>query len=110
MKDTASSTLPIPVKRALRMLGEDIRLARLRRRIPMALMAERVNVSRTTLTKVEKGYPSVSLGVYATVLFVLGMIDRLADLADIRQDEVGLALDEERLPKRIRLPKTKKSN
>ncbi len=107
MSTSASSTLPIPVKRALRKLGEDIRAARLRRRIPMALMAERVNISRTTLTKVEKGDPSVSLGVYATVLFVLGMIDRLSDLVDTRQDEIGLALEEERLPKRIRLPKPK---
>lgn len=107
MKSTFSTTLPLSVKRGLRKLGADIRAARLRRRIPMALMAERVNITRTTLTKVEKGDSGVSLGVYATVLFVLGMIDRLADLADIRQDEVGFALEEERLPKRIRLPKPK---
>jgi hypothetical protein len=44
----------------------------------------------------------VSIGIFATVLFVLGMDDRLSDLADIRRDEQGLALDEDRLPKRIR--------
>jgi len=55
-----------------------------------------------TLNKVEKGDPGVSLGIYATVLFVLGLSDRLGDLADIRSDTVGLELEEEHLPQRIR--------
>ena len=49
------SALPIPVRRALRKLGQDIKDARKRRRIPMALLAERARISRATLTKVEKG-------------------------------------------------------
>jgi hypothetical protein len=65
-------------------------------------MAERASISRMTLNKVEKGDPGVSLGIYATVLFVLGLSDRLGDLADIRSDTVGLELEEERLPQRIR--------
>ena len=93
---------PIPVQRALRKLGQDIRDARRRRRIPTAILAERASISRTTLVKVEKGEPGVSLGIYASVLFVLGMIDRLGDLTDVRHDELGLALEEERLPDRIR--------
>ena len=93
---------PIPVQHALRKLGHDIRDARRRRRIPTALLAERASISRTTLVKVEKGEAGVSLGIYATVIFVLGMIDRLADLADVLHDELGLALEEERLPDRIR--------
>lgn len=99
----SSSRTPIPVTRALRKLGHDIRDARRRRRIPVALMAERASISRTTLNKVEKGIPGVSLGAYATVLFALGMADRLSDVADPRHDAVGLKLDEERLPERIRL-------
>ena len=55
-----------------------------------------------TLRKVETGDPGVSLGTYATVLFVLGMIDRLVDLADPRNDAVGRELEEEHLPQRIR--------
>lgn len=98
-------TMPIPVRRALRKLGRDIRDARLRRRIPAAVMAERASISRTTLVKVEKGEPGVSIGIYATILFVLGMVDRLAELADIRHDERGLTLEEEQLPKRIRRSK-----
>lgn len=96
------SSAPIPVRRALRKLGHDIRDARRRRRIPVATMAERASISRMTLNKVEKGEPGVSLGSYATVLFILGMADRLADLADPRNDAVGLALEEEHLPERIR--------
>ena len=61
-----------------------------------------------TLHKVEKGQPGVSAGTYATVLFALGMADRLADVADPRHDSVGLALDEERLPQRIRLSRRQK--
>jgi len=94
--------VPIPVRRALRKLGQDIRDARLRRRIPTAVMAERASISRTTLNKIEKGDPGVSLGNYANVLFVLGMAERLGDLADVRTDVVGLELEEERLPQRIR--------
>lgn len=98
------SPLPIPVKKALKKLGNDIHDARRRRRIPMALMAERASISRTTLTKVEKGEASVALGIYASVLFVLGMSERLSDLADVKFDETGLMLDEENLPDRIRQP------
>jgi transcriptional regulator with XRE-family HTH domain len=94
--------LPIPVRRALRKLGHDIRDARKRRRIPVAILAERASVSRTTLHKVEKGEPGVSMGTYATVLFVLGLTERIVDLADPRNDAVGLALADERLPRRIR--------
>jgi DNA-binding XRE family transcriptional regulator len=98
-----TQTLPIPVKSGLRKLGSDIRDARLRRRIPSAVMAQRAFISRTTLVKVEKGDPGVGIGTYAAVLFALGMLDRLRDLASARTDEIGLALEEERLPKRIDL-------
>jgi len=94
--------LAFPVRRTLVKLGRDIRDARLRRRISVSILAERASMSRMTLSKVEKGEPGVSMGAYATVLFVLGFAERLADLADPRLDAVGLALEEERLPKRIR--------
>jgi hypothetical protein len=98
----SSVVLPIPVRRALRKLGRDIRDARLRRRIPVAVAAERASISRMTLHKVEKGDPGVGLGIYATVLFVLGLVERLTDLADVRHDATGLQLEEEQLPQRIR--------
>ncbi len=98
-----SSSAPIPVTRALYKLGHDIRDARRRRRIPVALMAERASISRTTLNKVEKGDPGVSMGAYVTVLFALGMTERIAAVADPRHDILGQTLEEERLPQRIRL-------
>ena len=104
MRTTPS--LPLPVKRALTKLGEDIRSARLRRRIPTTLMAERAFITRSTLAKAEKGDPGVSLGIYATILFILGLTSRLADLADVRSDEIGLHLEEENLPQRIRRSNT----
>jgi transcriptional regulator with XRE-family HTH domain len=103
-----AAIVPIPVKRALRKLGGDIADARRRRRIPMALMAERASINRVTLAKIEKGEPGVSMGSYATVLFVLGLTGVLSDLADAIKDSVGLALEEERLPKRIRTPSKRK--
>lgn len=107
MQSNALPTLPIPVIRALRKLGEDIRDARRRRRIPTALMAERAFISRSTLHRLEKGAPEVSLGIYATVLFLLGLESRLADLVDLRYDPVGQALADQTLPKRIRGRKIK---
>lgn len=97
--------MPLPVKRALAKLGADIKSARLRRRITTTLMAERAFVARSTLQKVEKGDPGVSLGVYATVLFILGLSERIADLADVGADSVGLQLEEDRLPQRVRARK-----
>lgn len=100
----ASVVLPIPVRRALRKVGRDIRDARRRRRIPVDIASERASISRMTLLKVEKGEPGVAMGIYATVLFVLGLADHLADIADPKNDPVGLQLEEEHLPKRIRTP------
>lgn len=103
MGKSPTRTPPIAVKRALGKLGEDLRNARRRRRIPTALMAERVGVSRDTLARAEKGDASVSVGVYASMAFVLGLLDRLAEVAGVEHDAVGIALEEEQLPQRIRL-------
>jgi transcriptional regulator with XRE-family HTH domain len=69
----------------------------------MAIVAERASISKPTLIRIERGDQSVSIGSYARVLFVIGMADRLADLADAKNDPVGLQLEEENLPKRIRV-------
>ena len=98
-------TLPLPVqRRILKKLGSDIRDARLRRRIRASTMAERALISRTTLHKIERGDAGVSMGMYATVLFVLGMHDGISELADRSRDGIGLDLLEERLPQRVRVP------
>ncbi len=99
---TNGRSLPIPAARALRKLGADLRDARRRRRIPTRIMAERAGISRTTLSKAEKGEPGVSAGTLATMMFILGLEDRLASLADVREDDVGRDLGDELLPQRIR--------
>jgi len=108
MRTRSKNSLPLPVKRALIKLGQDLRDARLRRRLSTQIMVERAFISRMTLNKVEKGDPSVSMGIYATVIFVLGLTSQLALLIDSTHDVLGRALEDERLPKRIRSPNTKK--
>lgn len=98
------SSLPIPVERALRKLGRDMGDARRRRRIPMKLLAERADISRSTLAAIERGRPGVAFGSYAVVLYILGMLERVAELADVRRDDTGIMLEEERLPLRVRQP------
>jgi len=100
-KKKSPAVLPIPVARALRKLGHDMRDARRRRRIPAEIAAQRASISRPTLLKIEKGDPGAAIGSYATVLFVLGMTERLSELADPKHDAVGLQLEEEHLPQRI---------
>ncbi len=94
---------PLPVQRALRKLGKDLCNARKRRRLPMWLVAERASLSRSTLSKIEKGDEGVSLGAYAKILFVLNLIQRLVDLVDSKFDVLGLGLEDEQLPKRVRI-------
>lgn len=96
--------LPIPVMRSLYKLGQDISDARRRRRITMELMAERAGLSRSTIGKIEKGDPTTSMGGYVSVLFVLGMEKRLNDLVDSAHDLIGRRLEDEKLPKRVRVP------
>ena len=66
----------------------------------MAVVAQRAFISRNTLTRVERGDAGVSIGIYATVLFVLGLAHRLDQLADPVTDDVGLSLETSRLPSR----------
>ncbi len=68
-------------------------------------MAERAGIGVATLKRLERGDPSVGLDALARVLVVLGMIDRLAELADTGTDDLGLALMDDALPKRVR-PRT----
>jgi transcriptional regulator with XRE-family HTH domain len=104
MKSYSTSTLPRAAKQALIKLGEDITIARKKRRISTTSMAERAFISRSTLYKVERGNPTVSMGVYATVLAILGLVEGLGQVADRRDDILGLDIEEERLPKNIVSP------
>jgi len=98
----SSSSLPLPAARALRKLGHDLALARRKRRISTADMASRLFVSRDTLWRLEKGDPSVAIGTLATAAFILQLHERLTNFASPASDDLGLSLEEERLPQRIR--------
>lgn len=73
----------------------------------MALVADRAFTSRATLQRIERGDPSVGMGIFASVLNALGLLDGLAGLADAANDPMGRTLEEQSLPKRVRLPKAK---
>jgi transcriptional regulator with XRE-family HTH domain len=98
--------MPLPAERALRKLGRDLALARRKRGISTSDMAARLFVSRATLWRLERGDPMVSLGTLVTATFILNLHDRLASLAAPASDELGLGLDERRLPQRIHHPKS----
>jgi DNA-binding XRE family transcriptional regulator len=106
MRSSNSDVLPVSVRRVLKKLGHDLAIARRKRRLTAMMMAERLAVARTTYLKIEQGDPSVAMGKYAMALFVLGLGDALGQIADPGRDEVGLLLDDERLPKRVRSRKT----
>ena len=89
-------------KPALERLGQDIRNARLRRRITVADLAIRAGTSPSSIARLERGDPGVAIGTLADVLVVLGLLERLADLIDIRKDDLGLALTAKHGPLRGR--------
>lgn len=98
------------VRRSLKKLGQDLRDARRRRGLTAAVVAERAFTSRPTLSRIEKGDPAVSIGIYAAVLQALGLVEGLAALADSSRDATGLALAAERLPQRVRLRRATKAS
>lgn len=105
MRSSVRDILPPRVRRSLTKFGADLAVARRKRRLTTAMMAERLAVARSTYLRAEKGDPTVSLGVYAMAMFVLGFGDALGELVAPRRDEQGLLLDEQRLPTRVRAKK-----
>jgi hypothetical protein len=87
---------------ALSGFGAGLRGYRVRRRIPVARAADQAAISRSTLHKVERGDPGVSMGIYAAVLECYGLLPRLDDLTDLRHDRAGLAFEAAQQPRRIR--------
>ena len=105
MRSSVHDVLPPKVRRSLVKFGGDIALARRKRRLTTQMMAERLGVSKSTYLRVEKGDPTVSMGIYGMALFVLGFGEVFGDLIDQRHDDQGLLLDTQRVPKRVRVKK-----
>lgn len=95
-------------RKILKELGENIKLARLRRQFSTEQVAERANIGRTTLYHIEKGDPGVSIGAYLQVLTVLQLAEDFLLLA--KDDELGRKLQDAKLNVKERAPKRKKDN
>jgi transcriptional regulator with XRE-family HTH domain len=92
--------------KALAQVGDNIRLARLRRKLSVELVAERAGISRSTVWAIEKGAASVSMGAYAAVLLAVGLSD---DLAKIGADDVlGRTLQDLAIQPKQRAPRRRK--
>lgn len=106
MRSGIHDILPPGLRRSLTTFGQNLAVARRKRHLSIAMMAERTGLAKSTYARIENGDPAVGMGAYAMVLFVLGFGEALADLTDSRRDDVGLSLDTERLPKRVRAKKS----
>ena len=95
--------MPAAVRRALKNVGADLSAARRRRRLSQSVVAARALTTRQTVARIEAGDPSVAWGTWAAVCFVLGLLDRLQEVASAEHDELGLALEGARLPRRVRV-------
>ena len=102
-----ANKVPVEIEKYLSEIGERIRIARKRRMITMEDMASRMFVTRKTLSRLEKGDPGVSLAVFASALWVLGLEKDLLEIAVPEKDKTGTFLEKQRLPERIRKQKNK---
>ncbi|BBO74348.1 transcriptional regulator [Desulfosarcina widdelii] len=102
-KTLGKDGLPLAVKQKLTEVGQQIRLARKRRKMTMQDLAGRMFVTRKTLGRLESGDPGVSLGVLAAALLALGLENDLTRLAGPEDDTVGNILDRERHEKTRRI-------
>ena len=102
-KHTMGTKLPLKLEQKMKIVGEQIRLARLRRNLSLAQIADRATCSTLTLSRIEKGTPTVSIGIYLRVLYALQLDDDILCLA--KDDKLGKMLQDLNLKKRERASK-----
>jgi len=102
-KATMANKLPRRAEKNLQLVGEQIRLARLRRDLSIAQIAERASCSELTVMRVERGLPTVAIGIYVRILFALGLDESILYIA--KDDEVGRTLQDLNLKPRQRASK-----
>ena len=95
--------LPRKLEQKMQVVGEQIKLARLRRNLSVAQVAERATCSPLTVSRIEKGVPTVAIGIYLRVLYALQLDDDILSLA--KDDELGRALQDMNLPQHERASK-----
>jgi len=101
-KNITKNNLPPEIINVITQLGKRIRIARKRRAITMQEMASRMFVNRKTLARLEKGDTGISLAVFTSALWVLGLDKELMDVARPEHDRVGIFHERRRLPERVR--------
>jgi transcriptional regulator with XRE-family HTH domain len=94
-----SNSPPAAVEDILNRLGRNIRTARLRRKLSMEELAERIGISRYVLSDIEKGKPTTAIAAYLGALWVLGLLRDMREVADPDRDEEGKILERARSPK-----------
>lgn len=102
-KSTLGTRLPRKLAQKMEIVGEQIKLARLRRNLSIAQIAERATCSPLTVMRIEKGIPTVSIGIYLRVLYALQLDDDILALA--KDDTLGRALQDMGLKERKRASK-----
>ena len=102
-KSTMGTKLPRKLEQKMQVVGEQIKLARLRRNLSIAQVAERATCSPLTVSRIEKGVPTVAIGIYLRVLYALQLEDDILSLA--KDDVLGRALQDMNLPPRKRASK-----
>ena len=102
-KSTMGTKLPRKLEQKMQVVGEQIRLARLRRNLSVAQVAERATCSPLTVSRIEKGAPTVAIGIYLRVLYSLQLDDDILYLA--KDDELGRALQDMNMIPRKRASK-----
>lgn len=90
------SAPPYQVEQALTLLGANLRTARLRRNLSLHEMAEKIGVGRHVVSAAEKGKPSTGIAIYAAMLWSLGLVEQLAEVADPDRDDEGKTLEKSR--------------
>ena len=103
VKSTMGTKLPRKLEQKMQVVGEQIKLARLRRNLSVAQVAERATCSPLTVSRIEKGAPTVAIGIYLRVLYALQLDDDILFLA--KDDELGRTLQDMNLPQRERASK-----
>lgn len=102
-KSTTGTKLPRKLEEKMKVVGEQIKLARLRRDLSLAQVAERATCSPLTVSRIEKGSPTVAIGIYLRVLYALQLDDDILLLA--KDDELGRQLQDMALTTRQRASK-----
>lgn len=102
-KSTIGNRLPRKLEQKMQAVGEQIKLARLRRNLSIAQVAERATCSPLTVSRIEKGAPTVAIGIYLRVLYALQLDDDILWLA--KEDKLGRALQDLSMRRRERASK-----